>query len=87
LAICDTDPAIESYRAVQAFQRMIDLVPRMSEIVARAVMVRQCGFALNRLKRRAEAEAVLLEVIQEQGLSSETNGLLGGVYKDRWQDG
>jgi hypothetical protein len=42
---------------------------------------------LNRLKRRAEAEAVLLEVIQEQGPSSETNGLLGRVYKDGWQDG
>jgi hypothetical protein len=35
-----TDPAIVSYRAVEAFQKMIDLVPRMSEIVARTVMVR-----------------------------------------------
>jgi hypothetical protein len=40
LDIRDTDPAIVSYRAVEAFQKMIDLVPRMSEIVARTVMVR-----------------------------------------------
>ena len=33
---------------------------------------------------REEAERVLKEVIAEFGPSSETNGLLGRVYKDRW---
>ena len=46
-------------------------------------MVReQLGFALNRVGERAEAEKVLAEVIREFGPSSETNGLLGRVYKD-----
>jgi hypothetical protein len=58
----------------------------MSPIVARTVMVReQLGFALNRLNRHNEAEATLRAVIDEHGSSSETNGLLGRVYKDFWE--
>jgi hypothetical protein len=44
----------------------------------------QLGFALNREGRFQEAEGVLKEVIAEFGPSSETNALLGRVYKDRW---
>jgi tetratricopeptide (TPR) repeat protein len=90
LNIHDADPAIVidvflSYRAVEAWQKMIDLVPKMSPIVSRTVMVReQLGFALNRLGRSEEAETVLQAVIAEYGPNSETNGLLGRVYKDRW---
>ena len=52
----------------------------------RAKMMReQLGFALNREGRFAEAEEVLKEVIAEFGPSSETNGLLGRIYKDRWE--
>jgi hypothetical protein len=86
------DPAIVidlflSYRAVEAWQDMIDLVPKMAKVVANTVMVReQLGFALNRFDRRPDAEAVLQGVIAEYGPSSETNGLLGRVYKDSWQD-
>jgi tetratricopeptide (TPR) repeat protein len=51
----------------------------------RAKMMReQLGFALNREGRFAEAEKVLKEVIAEFGPSSETNALLGRIYKDRW---
>jgi len=51
----------------------------------RAKMMReQLGFALNREGRFADAEKVLSEVIAEFGPSSETNGLLGRIYKDRW---
>jgi hypothetical protein len=91
LNIQDADPAIVidlflSYRAVKAWQKMVDLVPRMSPIVSRTVMVReQLGFALNRLGRGDDAETVLKEVIAEHGPNSETNGLLGRVYKDRWE--
>src|SRR5262249_50860138 len=45
----------------------------------------QFGFALNRLGRSDEAEKVLKDVIVEFGPSSETNGILGRVYKDRWE--
>jgi tetratricopeptide (TPR) repeat protein len=52
----------------------------------RAKMMReQLGFALNREGRFEEAEKVLREVIEEFGPSSETNGLLGRIYKDRWR--
>jgi len=92
LNLKDADPAIVidlflSYRAVKAFDQMIDLVAKMSPIVAQTVMVReQLGFALNRQGRREEAEAILQQVITEHGANSETNGLLGRVYKDRWDD-
>src|SRR6185436_5382712 len=41
--------------------------------------------ALNRAGRGEEAEAVLKEVIERRGPSSETCGILGRVYKDRWE--
>jgi hypothetical protein len=45
----------------------------------------QLGLALNRAGRGDEAERVLLDVIAQQGPSSETYGILGRVYKDRWE--
>lgn len=75
-----------SWRAVGDARAMADLVAHMAAPLARARMVReQLGFALNRLGRRDEAEAVLQELLAEYGPSSETNGLLGRVYKDRWE--
>jgi hypothetical protein len=77
-----------SYRAASAWDSMVALIKKkMSRPLADTVMVReQLGFALNRLKRRDEAEAVLLNLIEERGFSSETCGLLGRVYKDQWED-
>lgn len=76
-----------SCRAVSDWQAMVDLAAQMPAPVARSVMVReQLGFALNRLKRRDEAEQVLRELIAERGPGSETNGILGRVYKDRWDE-
>ena len=40
--------------------------------------------ALNRAGRGDEAETALTALIDERGPSSETYGLLGRVYKDRW---
>ncbi len=76
-----------SYRAVKAWSDMIALVQQMPVPLRQSVMVQeQLGFALNRAKRGEEAEAVLLEVIRTRGPSSETYGILGRVYKDRWED-
>jgi tetratricopeptide (TPR) repeat protein len=76
-----------SYRATSAWQEMIDLVEKMGPPLPDTVMVReQIGFALNRLKRRDEAEQILNKLIEERGPSSETLGLLGRVYKDHWDD-
>jgi tetratricopeptide (TPR) repeat protein len=74
-----------SLRDVKAYAAMIDLYDRMPPPLQRAKMMReQLGFALNRVERFEEAEKVLKEVIAEFGPSSETNGLLGRSYKDRW---
>jgi hypothetical protein len=57
------------------------------------------GFALNRLAGKArksgnrleadalsqKAESILDELIRKRGPSSETYGILGRVYKDRWE--
>src|SRR5262245_13586661 len=75
-----------SLRAVEAHDAMVELYERMPEVLKRLKLIReQYGFALNRLKRHADAETILRAVIAEYGPSSETNGLLGRVYKDRWQ--
>ncbi|MEM7192771.1 MAG: TRAFs-binding domain-containing protein [Pseudomonadota bacterium] len=72
-------------REVEAHGAMIKLFERMPAPLQRVKMVReQLGFALNREGRSDEAERVLQEVIAEFGPSSETNALLGRIFKDRW---
>jgi tetratricopeptide (TPR) repeat protein len=76
-----------SYRAVSAWERMILLYERLPVTLRRAVMIReQTALALNRMRRRSEAIEMLETIIQEQGPSSETYGLLGRVYKDMWSE-
>ena len=71
---------------MKAWDEMIALVPRMAQPVSRSVLVReQLGLALNRAGRGDEAERVLCDLIEEHGPSSETYGILGRVYKDRWE--
>src|SRR5262245_45387179 len=74
-----------SLRDVKAHAAMVELYNRMPPPLQRAKMMReQLGFALNREGRFEEAEKVLRGVIEEFGPSSETNALLGRIYKDRW---
>jgi MAP3K TRAFs-binding domain len=75
-----------SYRAVKGWDDMITLVDRMAPPLAATVMVReQLALALNRAGRGDGAERVLTALIDERGPSSETYGILGRVYKDRWE--
>jgi hypothetical protein len=75
-----------AYRDVKAWQSMIDLAAAMPKPLARTVMVReQLALALNRAGKSKEAERVLNALIAERGGSSETYGILGRIYKDRWQ--
>jgi uncharacterized protein DUF4071 len=75
-----------SYRAVGAYQKMLQHVASMDRTLSRTTLVReQLAFAQNRAGLSREAEETLKEIIRERGSSSETNGLLGRVYKDRWQ--
>ena len=64
--------------------RAIEGMP--SELRSTTMVQEQLGFALNRLGRRDEAERVLVQVLDLHGPSSETLGLLGRVYKDRWEE-
>jgi len=74
-----------SYRAVKAWDQMVLLYYDMDPVLRHTVLAQeQCAFALNRLGKSEEAEAMLAELIGERGPSSETYGLLGRVYKDRW---
>ncbi|HTU45658.1 MAG TPA: TRAFs-binding domain-containing protein [Bryobacteraceae bacterium] len=83
-----------SYRATKAWEEMINLYRDMPEVLKRTVLVReQLAFALNRRAKdpahrecRDEAIKILEEVLTRIGPSSETYGLLGRIYKDKWED-
>lgn len=75
-----------SYRAVKAWPEMISLVDKMSPPLAETVMVQeQLSLALNRNNEGEKAERILKALINKRGPSSETYGILGRVYKDRWE--
>jgi tetratricopeptide (TPR) repeat protein len=75
-----------SYRAVKGWDEMIALGQKMSAPLAATVLVQeQLGLALNRANRGEDAERILLALIASRGPSSETFGILGRVYKDRWE--
>jgi hypothetical protein len=75
-----------SYRAVKGWPEMIDLAARMPKALAATILVReQLALALNRAGDDARAEEVLLDIIATRGPSSETYGILGRIYKDRWE--
>jgi hypothetical protein len=75
-----------SYRGAKAWDRMIDLVKKMPRPLAETVMVQeQLALALNRAGRGEDAERILTKLVADRGPSSETYGILGRVYKDRWE--
>jgi hypothetical protein len=75
-----------SYRAVKAWEEMIALAERMPRHLRDTVLVQeQFALALNRAGQGERAEQVLLALIKRRGPSSETYGILGRVYKDRWE--
>jgi len=90
-SIIDVDPGVIidlflSYRAVEDWQSMVNLVNKMPPMLVQTVLVQeQLGFAHNRLENHTEAEHILTTVISKYGASSETNGILGRVYKDLWK--
>lgn len=75
-----------SYRAVKAWEDMISFIDKMTPPLSETVLVReQFAFALNRNGESERAERVLVDLLEKRGPSSETYGLLGRVYKDRWE--
>lgn len=75
-----------SYRAVKAWGDMIALVQKMPAPLASTTMVQeQLALALNRAGKGEEAEKILTDLLERRGPSSETYGILGRIYKDRWE--
>ncbi len=75
-----------SYRAVKAWQDMIRLEDLMSPPLAATVMIQeQLALAFNRAGHGDRAEHILKDLVERRGPSSETYGILGRVYKDRWE--
>jgi hypothetical protein len=74
-----------SYRGLKAFNEMIELIEKMAPPLQQTVMVQeQYALALNRENKTDRAERVLLDLLNKRGPSSETFGILGRIYKDRW---
>jgi len=72
---------------VGVYDEMIRFIHAMPAHVKQTVMVQeQLGFALNRIGKRDEAIRVLEKVMEENGPSSETYGILGRVYKDMFDE-
>jgi hypothetical protein len=75
-----------SYRAAKAWDRMVALEKKMPRPLAETVMVQeQLALGLNRAGHGKDAERILTQLIAKRGPSSETCGILGRVYKDRWE--
>jgi tetratricopeptide (TPR) repeat protein len=89
--IIDVDPGIIidlflSYRAVKDWDAMINLDNKMPPMLRQTILVQeQLGFAHTRKGNHEIAEKILQELIEKHGASSETNGILGRVYKDLWK--
>lgn len=76
-----------SYRSVESYEDMIRLVKeKFPPHINNTILIReQFAFALNRKETGSlEAIDVLNKLIEDRGGSSETYGLMGRVYKDRW---
>ena len=74
-----------SYRSIEAWKDMIRLKNLLSRPLQESVMIQQqFALALNRDGRGEDAELVLLQLLARHGPSSESYGILGRVYKDRW---
>lgn len=78
-----------SYRAVEDYDGMVDLVGRMAGEVRDAAITRQqLAFALNRRNQpgdRDRAVQLLEGLLQALGDNAETLGLLGRIHKDRYK--
>ena len=89
-ALADVEAAVLvslflAYRDVKAYGEMLRLGEAMPAPLRETVLVReQYAFALNREGRGEDAEAVLKGLLKARGPSSETYGLLGRVYKVRY---
>ena len=80
-------PLLLRYRDRKQWSKMYNLIKEMPASLAKLALVRQQhAFALNRDGHWEKAEHILRTLLAEKGPSAETNGILGRVYKDRWEE-
>jgi len=79
-----------SYRAVSAWNEMIELYEQMPADVQQTALARQqLALALNRRNEigdRDRATQVLTLLVKDYGENAETLGILGRIYKDRYAE-
>jgi tetratricopeptide (TPR) repeat protein len=76
-----------AYRSAGAAKEMVRFIEAMPAYLAKTVLIQeQYGFALNRAGQKEQAIKVLEKLIAENGLNSETCGILGRVYKDKYNE-
>jgi hypothetical protein len=89
--LVDQDEAVAvdlmlAYRQVGDHEAMVAVVGEMARPVAGSIFVReQLAWAENQLGNSDAAEKILQGVLADAGSNGETLGLLGRVYKDRWE--
>jgi len=72
-------------RAQKNWVEMVNFILALpSDVASMESVTQQLGFALNRSGRDVEAEGVLVGLLKRSVEPSETLGILGRVYKDRW---
>ncbi|PTL39090.1 TRAFs-binding domain-containing protein [Alkalicoccus saliphilus] len=79
-----------SYRSVESWDDMIRLAESLPSRVGESIKVKeQLSLALNRRNKnedRSKAIRILNSIIDNYGASSETLGILGRIYKDRYYE-
>ncbi|HHF2952397.1 DUF4071 domain-containing protein [Vibrio sp. HS-50-1] len=79
-----------NYRAMSAWDKMIDLYNKMPADIKGMVFTRQqFALALNRRNEgrdREEAIQVIKGIIDDSGNSAESSGILGRIYKDKYKE-
>ena len=78
---------LRSYRDSSSWQNMIRLFESFPmKIQQMPVVVQQTALALNRMGDRDRALSMLNDLVNQKGGDSETYGLLGRIYKDRFAE-
>ncbi|MEO5682746.1 MAG: TRAFs-binding domain-containing protein [Chitinophagaceae bacterium] len=76
-----------AYRSTESFAEMADFIETLPAFLRKSMLMReQYGFALNRAGKTEDAIKVLQRVIEENGANSETCGILGRVFKDKYNE-
>jgi MAP3K TRAFs-binding domain len=76
-----------AYRSLESYTHMARLIESLPQFLRDTILIReQYGFALNRANRRDDAIKVLQKLIEQTGPGSETCGILGRVYKDKYNE-